>query len=297
MRIFMTGASGLIGRALTTALVARGDTVVALSRGGRAGAGAEVVTGDPTQAGAWQERIGGCDAVVHLAGESIGDKRWTTERKRSFRASRVDSGHQLGRALAALPVALRPRALLTASGVDRYPFDDSDRPYGEDAAAGDSFLADLCAAWEAATDGAAERVVALRTGVVLAQDGPFAKMQLPFKLFAGGPMGSGRQWLSWIHLDDAVGGILYALDHELRGPINLVGASTRQREFARALGSALHRPSWLPVPAFALRVAVGELAEYLLHGRRVVPIALQSAGYRFRYAGLAEALAQLVTTG
>jgi uncharacterized protein (TIGR01777 family) len=289
----MTGASGFIGRALTRALVGRGDEVVGLSRNGAVGAGAVAVTGDPTQAGPWRERLGGCDAVVHLAGEPIASRRWTPEQKEKLRASRVDSGKQLAAALAALPAATRPRVLVSASGADVYPFDPSDRRYTEDVAAGGTFLARLVVAWEESTAGAAERVVAMRTGLVLGKgEGAMAKLITPFRLFIGGPIGSGQQWISWVHIDDVVGAFLHALDRDvLRGPVNLVTASARQRVFADALGDVLKRPSWLPVPGPVLRLAVGELSEYLLHGRNVVPEALDKAGYAFQRGDLAAALA------
>jgi uncharacterized protein (TIGR01777 family) len=303
MRVFVTGATGFIGRALSAALVARGDTVVALSRSGAAPGGEDgrplegvrAVPGDPTAEGPWRAELAGCDAVVHLAGEPIAAHRWGAEHKEELRRSRVESGRQLAAAIAALPAAERPRVLVTASGADIYPFDSSERPYAEDAPAGHGFLSELCVAWEAATAGAAERVVAMRTGLVLGKgEGALAKLTTPFKLFLGGPVGSGQQWLSWIHLDDVVGGYLLALDRDLRGPINLVTASVRQREFAAALGDALKRPSWLPVPGLALRAAVGELAEHLIHGRRIEPAALGHAGYRWTRPDLAEALAASV---
>jgi uncharacterized protein (TIGR01777 family) len=289
----MTGASGFIGRAIARALIARGDQVDGLSRTGMAVAGVRAVTGDPTQSGPWRERLAGCDAVIHLAGEPIAAKRWTAEHKERLRASRVDGGKQLAAAIAALPAAARPRVLVTASGVDVYPFDASDRPYAEDGPTGMTFLARLVAAWEASTASAAERVVAMRTGVVLGQgEGAMAKLLTPFKLFLGGPIGSGQQWLGWVHIDDVVGAFLFALDSEaLRGPVNLVAKSVRQRELADALGDVLKRPSWLPVPGPVLRLAVGELADYLLHGRKVIPAALAQAGYDFKRAELPAALA------
>ena len=296
MRIFVTGASGFLGRAVTRALLARGDQVLALSRSGQAEAGAEALTGDPTQAGPWRERLGGCDAVVHLAGEPIAGKRWTSEQKQLLRSSRVESGGQIVQGIAALPAGSRPRALVTASAVDFYPFDKSSNAYAEDAPAGRTFLAELCRVWEAATAGAAARTVALRFGVVLGKgEGALAKLTTPFRLFVGGPVGSGEQWTSWVHVDDVAGAALHALDHDdVRGPVNVVAASIRQRDFAQALGDALKRPTWLPVPGLALRIGLGEVAEYLVHGRKAVPAALDRAGYVWKRPILLDAMAASV---
>jgi uncharacterized protein (TIGR01777 family) len=298
VRVFVTGATGLVGRALVGALEARGDAVVALSR--QAGArvpGAAVVHGDPTAPGPWMARVAGCDAVVHLAGEPIGARRWTEARKRRIVDSRVLSTRALVAAVAAAPAAARPRVLVGASGADYYPFDDGDTPYAEAGARGDHFLAGLCAAWQAEAEAAAAhgaRVVVMRTAVVLAREGgALPRMATPFKLFAGGPLGTGRQWLAWVHLEDVIGAYLLALDRDAaRGPVNLVAPGiVRQRDFARALGAALRRPSWAPLPGPILRLAVGELATYLLHGRRVVPAALAALGYGFHYPDAPSALA------
>jgi uncharacterized protein len=288
VKVFVTGATGFIGRPLVAALVADGHQVVGLARGGADLGGAERVAGDVREAGPWQERAAACDAVVHLAGASIGGRRWSAAWKDEIRRSRVEGTARV--------VDAKPRVLLCAGGADYYAFDEGDRPYAEDAPCGDSFLAEVCAAWEAAAHAAEaneSRVACLRTGVVLGRGGALARMTTPFKLFFGGPVGSGRQWFSWVHLDDVVGAYRFALAHEaVRGPINLVGPeAVRQKDFARALGKALRRPSWAPVPGPVLRLAVGELADYLLHGRRVVPAVLERLGYAFHHATLGSALA------
>jgi uncharacterized protein (TIGR01777 family) len=252
------------------------------------------------QPGPWQDAMAGADAVVHLAGEPIAGGRWNAQRKERIRESRVESTRMIVEGIAALPAERRPRALIVASGADYYRFADrsmdDDDPIAEDAPPGASFLARVCKAWEAeaaAAEALGVRVVRMRTGVVIGPGGALAKMTTPFKLFAGGRIGSGEQWFSWIHLDDAVAIYRNAIDDDrYRGPINLVAPATvRNAALARALGVALHRPSWLPVPGFALRAAVGELAEYLLEGRRVVPAALQALGYGFLHPGLDEAIA------
>ncbi len=290
MKVFLTGATGFVGRALAGALLARGDRVVALSRSGRAPEGTEAVSGDPAEAGPWTERVSGCDAVVHLAGEPIAGKRWSAAQKRKIRDSRVAGTTRVAEAIAA--AAARPRALLAANGADYYPFDDSSRGYDESAPAGDTFLAEVCAAWQAAAETAPVRTVVFRTGVVLGPGGgALERLTTVFRAFLGGPVGSGNQWMSWVHLEDVVGAYLHALDGELAGPVNLVApGAVRWRELARELGKVLHRPAGLPAPAFAVKLALGEVAEYLVHGRRVVPRALERAGFAFRHAALDDAL-------
>lgn len=305
MRVVITGATGFVGAAIVAALRARGDAVVALSRDAdRArsalGAGVEAVAAELETPGPWQDALRGADAVLHLAGEPIG-QRWDARVKQRIRDSRVESTRVLVEALAALPEAARPRVLVVASGVDYYPpatdvtdFDDDDVTEAD--APGDSFLARVCRDWEAEAAAAAPlgvRVVRMRTGMVLGPGGALARLAGPFKAFVGGRLGSGRQWVSWIHRDDVVAAYLAALDDpRYDGAINLVGPEpARARAFAAALGRALRRPAWLPVPGFALRVAAGEAAEYLLTGRKVVPRALLAHGFAFRYPTLAAALA------
>ena len=306
MKIVVTGATGFIGTALVGALGARGDAVIALSRDAeraRAALGGlgevTAVTADLQNPGPWTAALAGADAIVHLAGESLAAARWDAQQKQRIRDSRVEATRTLVEALAALPAAARPRALISASGADYYPFapdtEFDDDEVTEDDPPGDSFLARLCRDWEAQARGAEAlgvRVVCMRSGIVLGPGGALAKLTTPFKLFVGGRIGSGRQWVAWIHRDDAVRAYLAALDDDrYTGPINLVTASVRNAELARALGHALGRPSWLPVPGFALRAAVGEFAEYLLHGRRVVPRRLHALGFTWTCAALDQALA------
>jgi len=296
MRVFMTGASGFLGRAIGEALLARGLAVVGLSRSGQAPRGVEAVTGDPAVPGEWQQALAECDAVVHLAGEPVAGARWTDERKQAIRRSRAEGTRQV---VAAMAAASRPRVLVSASGVDYYPFDPSDRRYTEEDGAAATFLAEVCRDWEAAALAAAEhgtRAAVLRIGVVLGHGGgAMSKLAPLFRRFAGGPIGSGRQWMSWVHVDDVAGACLHALDTEgVRGPVNVVAGNQRQADFARALGDVLKRPSWLPVPAVALRLAVGELADYLLHGRVVAADVLARSGYAFKHPELSAALAASV---
>jgi uncharacterized protein (TIGR01777 family) len=312
VRVFVTGGTGLIGRALVTALARRGDHAIVLSRREAAaradlaelGAGVEVVGGDPTAAGPWQASVAGCDAVVNLAGEPVGQERWDAGVRQRLRDSRIDATRFVVEAIAAAPPARRPRVLASASGSDYYPSAEElaalgrgvDDPVDESTPPGASFLARLCQDWEAearAAEAHGVRVATMRTGLVIAEDGAMARLSTPFKLFVGGRLGSGRQWTSWIHLDDVVAASLRVVDDAaLSGPVNLASpVNATNAELAAAVGHRLGRPSWLPVPAFAIKAAVGDFAEYVLHGRRVVPGALSKVGFEFRYPDLASALA------
>ncbi len=302
MNVVVTGATGFIGSALVAQLLERGDAVTALTRDPERAkhtlAGATLVRADVEAAGTWCEALVAADAVVHLAGQSIGGRRWDARYKQLIRDSRVESTRTIVEAIAKLSAGQRPRALICASGADYYPFavppldDDEvterDRP-------SDSFLGRLCRDWERearAAEAHGTRVVRMRTGLVLGPGGALAAMTTPFKLFAGGRVGNGKQWVSWIHLADAVAAYVAAIDDaRYTGPLNLVAGSVRGRELAAAVGKALHRPSWLPVPGFALRAAVGELAEYLLEGRNVVPAKLRALGFAFQHPQLGEAIA------
>jgi len=318
VKVFVTGGSGYLGRAIALALVERGDQVVVLSRDpdrARAALPAAVtlVAGDPTAAGTWQAAVAGCDGAINLAGEPLADRRWDARYRQIARDSRVDATRFLVEAMAAAEP--RPRVLVSASGVDAYAFDadlpieDDDDEVDESAPRGSSFLARLCRDWEdeaIAAEAHGVRVVLMRTGVVVGgRGGPIDRWARAFRFFAGGRLGSGRQWMSWVHIDDVVGAYLFALDADgrssggyrdapaavLSGPVNLVAPGRlRNREFARRLGQALHRPSLIPTPARALRFALGDFAEYLLHGRPAVPRALLSAGYVFRHPELDPAL-------
>jgi hypothetical protein len=298
MHVFVTGATGLIGRALCEALVRRGDRVTALSRkaaaaAGRLPRGVELVQGDPGAPGAWQEALSRADACVNLAGEPL-DARWNEERKRRFRASRVDATRHVADVLR----AAGPAVLVSASAVGFYG-DRGDEELDESSGPGSDFLAELCRAWEeaAAPAAARARVVLLRTGLALdAHGGALPRMARPFRLFAGGPLGDGTAYQPWIHLADVVGIVLLALDDgRARGPLNAAGpAPVRNRDLARALGRVLSRPSLLPVPAAAIRLAVGEMADVVLSSQRVVPRKALSLGYRFRFTEVEGALRDLL---
>src|SRR5512141_474601 len=271
MHVFVTGATGLIGRAVCGALDAAGHRVSALSRyGSRQGLPASVgmVHGDPALAGPWLEELAACDACVHLAGEPIAAGRWTDERKRRLRDSRIESTRRVAEVVA----SRGPSVLVSGSAIGYYG-PRGDEPLDEAAPPGGDFLAQLCKEWEAAALGAASRarVVTLRTGIVLAREGgALPRMLLPFRLFAGGPIGRGDFWQSWIHLADEVGLIAWALETPaVGGPLDATAPNpVRNRDLARAIGRVLHRPSALPVPPLGLRVVLGELATAIATGQR-----------------------------
>lgn len=300
-RLLITGGSGLIGRAVTAELAAAGWEVVVLSRrpervrGLPAGARAEGWDGVSTAG--WGALAAGAAGILHLAGESIADGRWTDERKRRLRASRVESSRAVAAAVAA--AAIKPRFLLQASAVGYYG-DCGDQVVAEDHPPGEGFLADLSVEWEAATaavEALGVRRAILRTGIVLAAEGgALPKMALPFRLFAGGPLGSGRQVIPWIHLADEVAAIrLLAERDDARGPFNLTAPEpVTNAEFSRTLARVLGRPNLLRAPAFALHLALGELADAMLEGQRAAPRALERLGFTFRFPHLEPALRDLL---
>lgn len=301
MRVFVTGATGFIGLKLVAALASRGDSVVALTRSAVKGRSklplaASVVEGEVARPSAWMDAIEGCDAVVNLAGEPVAGRRWTPEVKRRIHDSRVLGTRSL---VDAILRSRSPPLLLNASAVGIYGA-RGDEEIDETAPHGSDYLASVCAAWEseAMRAEARTRVAILRIGPVLGEEGgALAKMVLPFKLFAGGALGSGRQWISWIHLDDLVGLVLHALSTPaVKGPLNATAPHpVTMKEFARALGRTLDRPSWARVPGFALRVALGEAAEVVLDGQRVLPRRALSFGYRFGYETVEVALGSLLS--
>jgi uncharacterized protein (TIGR01777 family) len=293
VRIVVGGANGLIGRQLVSALQQRGDQVTALVRRKQEIPGATVVEWDGRGEGPWRGAIDGADAVVNLAGAGVADHRWTPDFKRAILESRTQS---TGAIVAAIGAAARkPRVLVNASAVGYYG-GRGEETLDESASPGVDFLAGVCKAWEDEARKADIRTVLLRTGVVLTrQGGALGKMLPPFKAFVGGPIGDGRQWMPWIHIDDEVAAILWAIDREdVKGPLNLVApAPVPMSEFARTLGQVLHRPSWAPVPAAALKLLLGEIAEVLVEGQRAVPAALRKSGFVFRFSQLREALEDL----
>jgi hypothetical protein len=304
MQIVVTGGTGFIGRPLCAALCQEGHRVTLLTRRIEAdrscGSNVTAIEWNGRGAGAWEHCLDDADAVINLAGAPIADERWTDARKQLLMESRVLTTRLLVEALSRR--SLKPRTLISASGIGFYGASD-DRVLDEGAARGQGFLADLCLAWEAEALRAAEfgvRVVILRTGMVLEQDGgALQKMLLPFRLFAGGPIMPGTQWVSWIHRRDHIGLIQWALTTQsVSGPLNAVAPdAVTMKQFCGSIGRVLHRPSWLPVPGFALRVALGELGTLMTTGQHVTPAKALSRGYVFRYPKLEPALRAILAKG
>ena len=295
MKIAITGASGLIGTPLVGLLRGGGHDVVRFVRG-RADA-ADERGWDPASRRLEPEALADTDAVIHLAGAGVADKRWSDSYKATILDSRVDGTTAVAHAMAAARAAgSGPSVLLSASAIGWYG-DTGDRPTDESGPAGQGFLADVCQRWEQATapaEAAGIRVAHLRTGIVLSDQGGALAKQLPiFKLGAGAPLGSGRQWTSWISLRDELGAIAHCLTADVSGPVNLVGpAPVTNRDFTKALGRALHRPTLpIAVPGVVLKVALGQFAEEgVLTGQRLAPAVLQRTGYAFRDADVDAAL-------
>lgn len=302
MHVIVTGGTGLIGQALARSLVADGHRVTVLSRQPekkqRLAEEISVVGWDGRSAQGWGDLVNQADAIVNLAGENIASGRWTKERKRRILESRMDAGRAVVEAVQA--ATSKPSVVIQASAVGYYG-PRGDEIVTEDTPPGSDFLAQVCVAWEASTEPVEQfgvRRAIVRTGVVLSTcGGALPRMALPFQFFVGGPVGNGRQYLPWIHIDDEVGAIRFLLEHEnASGPFNLTAPSpVTNREFSKTLAKALKRPAWAPVPAFVLRLLFGEMATVLLDGQRAVPKRLQEAGYVFRFVELLPALQDLFT--
>jgi uncharacterized protein (TIGR01777 family) len=299
MKVVLSGGSGLIGRALCGALVAAGHEPVVLTREpreiSRLPAGVRAVAWDPPEVGDWAAELADAGAVINLAGESIGRWPWTPGRKRALLDSRRQATGALVEAVARLPAGRRPAVLLSASGTDLYEGRDAE-PADESTPPADTFLSRLCLAWEAEATRAEAlglRVVLMRTSPVMAPGAPVLRvLSLPFRLFAGGRLGSGRHWMSWVDIADAVGLYLWALESTaIHGPLNVTAPDPRrQSDFARALGAALHRPSWFATPAWIVRLLLGDQATLALGSRRVWPARALASGFAFRRPTLEDSL-------
>lgn len=304
MRSVIAGGSGMVGRHLTRSLLADGWSVDILTRdpgrtAQRLPEGARAVAWAPERPERLADVLDGADAVINLAGVSIGSRPWTPGRKRAILQSRLEATNALVAAIRALPEDRRPRVLVNASGTDVYTGRDAE-PADETTTPATDFLADVCVRWEAAARAAEPlgvRVAIVRQAFVLAGDAPVLRlMALPFRLFLGGRIGSGRQWFSWIHVADLAAIYRLALtEATLSGPINAAAPEPlHQAELATALGRALHRPVWLPVPGWAIRLVLRDQATLILGSRRVVPARAAALGFAFRHPAIDEALADAI---
>lgn len=304
MRVAVTGATGFVGSRLVERLQAEGHQVLVLARKPERAAqifptaifpAVEVVAYTPLESGEWQQRISGCDGVVNLAGEPISE-RWTATHKQSIVDSRQVGTQKLVEAIAHSNP--KPSVLVSASAIGFYGTSET-AAFDETSAAGDDFLAEVCKVWEAEAQKVTEagvRLVILRIGVVLAMGGAIAKMLTPFKLFAGGPIGTGRQWFSWIHREDLVNLIMQALTQpSMEGVFNATAPNpVRMAEFCNTLGQVMNRPSWLPVPAFAIEALLGDGAIVVLEGQQVLPQRTQTTGFQYQYPALKTALEEVL---
>ena len=296
MRLVITGATGFIGSALCAALLQRGHALTLLTRGSPRDANTGTkrwLHWTPGALREWDAALDGVDGVINLAGEPIAERRWTDAQRRRIEKSRMDATRSLVQACA--KAKRRPNFLISASAVGYYGA-HGDETITEASEPGKDFLSALCRDWEEEANKAEElgiRVVRLRIGIVLASGGgALAKMARPFKFFVGGSLGSGQQWMSWIHREDLVGLIFHVVDHsEIHGAVNATAPNpARNEEFSKTLAKVMGRPCWARVPGVALKAAFGDMAEMLLTGQRVLPIVAEKSGYRFRYSELRSAL-------
>ena len=305
MKVVVTGGTGFIGSRLVEQLEATGHETVLLTRNADRARQlfpaavypkVSIVAYDPMTSGEWQTSISGCDAVVNLAGEPISEARWTPDRKALLMTSRVTTTEKLVEAIAQAPT--KPTVLISTSAIGFYGTSETGS-FDESSAAGEDYLAEICKNWEAAAgavQASGTRLVILRMGIVLGMGGAIAKMVTPFKLFAGGPLGTGKQWFSWIHRDDAVALILHALqESSMSGVYNATApAPVTMGELCTEMGKTLGRPSWLPVPAIALEALLGEGAALVLEGQKVLPKRTLESGFKFTYTTIADALKQVL---
>jgi uncharacterized protein (TIGR01777 family) len=298
VRILVAGGTGFIGRPLVKFLVSEGHQVIVLTRNPHDAAkrltgGVEVEEWDAFTPGPWTSRVSETDAIINLVGERLDAKRWTEAQRKRIVDTRVDVTRVLIQAIG--QARHKPATLVNASAVGYYG-STGEEEVTENSPGGRGFLAEVCGRWESEARGAEQygvRTVLLRTGVVLGErGGVLNRMVPPFRFFIGGPIGSGNQWLPWVHRDDVLGVLQFVLSTRgLSGPVNVVAPeSVSMRQFCAALGRVLHRPSWMRVPSFVVRLAFGEMGGMVLEGQRVVPMVLQKSGYSFRYPSLDRAL-------
>ncbi|MGK7873102.1 MAG: TIGR01777 family oxidoreductase [Xenococcaceae cyanobacterium] len=307
MKVAITGATGFVGSRLVEKLKAEGHQILVFTRNqerakrifpASAFPNLEVVAYLPTSSGDWQQAIAGCDAVVNLAGKPIAEERWTPKRKKEILESRQLGTRKIVEAIA--QASSKPNVLINASAIGYYGTSET-ATFDETSSPGNDFLAQVCKAWEAEAQKVKEagvRLVIFRFGVVLGKGGgALAKMIVPFQLFAGGSIGSGRQWFSWIHRDDLVNLMVEALKRpDLEGTFNATAPNpVRMTELCQTLGEVMNRPSWLPVPGFALEILLGDGAKVVLEGQQVLPKQTQSMGFQYQYPTLKPALTEIIS--
>jgi uncharacterized protein (TIGR01777 family) len=303
-RIIILGATGFIGKALSRSLIEEGYEVVALSRSQNKGRKAlgehvKIVEWDSKSTKGWENYVEGAQAIVNLIGENLASGRWTQERRKSILESRLNAGKAVNMAIQL--AQSKPKVVIQASAIGYYG-SRSDEILDESSDPGEGFLSGVAVKWEDSTkeiEPLVRRVI-IRTGLVLGQEGGvLSRLVQPFRFFLGGPPGSGKQWFSWIHLDDEVGAIRFLIEREdLQGAFNLTAPEQlMMKDFYHTLGKAMKRPSWLPIPGFVLRILFGEMAEEtILSGQRAVPKRLMEAGYKFDYPKAEEALKEILSS-
>lgn len=301
MKIAITGATGFVGLALVQRLMAEKEQVLVLTRNPDQAkriwpSGVEIVGYSVTEGGPWQGKIAGCDAVVNLAGAPIAEERWTPQRKQILRDSRILGTQKLVEAIAMADP--KPQVLVNTSAVGYYGTSET-AEFDESSGAGNDFLGQLCVEWEQSAQAVSQygvRCAILRFGIVVGDGGAVAKMIPPFKMFAGGPIGSGQQWFSWIDIDDLVSLIGFALRQpQIQGPFNATAPNpVRMNDLAATLGNILNRPSWLPVPSFVLDALLGDGAKVVLEGQKVLPKKTLDAGFEFKYSTLKDSLEKVL---